>query len=82
MITNVRVDRLDAIASQIVSPQQRGFNRGRHVEEWICSTSEALNLLNKKTFSSYLAIKLDIEKVFDTLDWDFLLGFFESFGFL
>jgi len=44
-------------------------------------TSEAINLLDKKTFGGNLALKIDISKAFDTLNWEFLLLVLKKFGF-
>ena len=43
--------------------------------------SECVNMLNKKTFARSIAIKIDIKKAFNTLNWDFLKDVFNSFGF-
>lgn len=81
VITKVFANRLASIAPKIISPQQRGFIRGRHIQECICITSEAVNLLDYKTFGGNLVLKLDIKKAFDTLDWDFLLQVLQAVGF-
>ncbi|XP_019431828.1 PREDICTED: uncharacterized protein LOC109338930 [Lupinus angustifolius] len=41
----------------------------------------AINLLDHKTFGGNLALKLDIKKAFDTMDWRFLLDTLKAFGF-
>lgn len=38
-------------------------------------------MLDYKTFGGNLAVKLDIMKAFDTIDWNFLLKVLEAFGF-
>ncbi|XP_019451747.1 PREDICTED: uncharacterized protein LOC109353840 [Lupinus angustifolius] len=81
IITKVLADRLALIALKIISPQQRGFIKERHIHECICIASEAINLLDHKVFGGNLAIKLDIKKSFDTLDWGFLLDTLSTFGF-
>ncbi|KAF1884384.1 hypothetical protein Lal_00014352 [Lupinus albus] len=43
--------------------------------------SEAINLLDHKTFGGNMAIKLDIKKTFDIIDWVFLLNTLNAFGF-
>lgn len=68
IITKVMADRLAKIAPCIVSENQRGFIQGRHIGECICLTSEAINLLEKKSFGGSLALKIDIKKAFDTMD--------------
>lgn len=81
IITKVLADRLSNIAPKIISHQQRGFIKDRHIKECNCIASEAVNLLDYKSFGGNLALKLDIRKAFDTLDWSFLLGVLKAFGF-
>jgi hypothetical protein len=43
--------------------------------------SEAVNVLSKKSYAGNIALKIDISKAFDTLDWNFLLAVLKQFGF-
>ncbi|XP_019416122.1 PREDICTED: uncharacterized protein LOC109327431 [Lupinus angustifolius] len=81
VITKVLADRLAAIAPLIVSNQQRGFIKDRQIHDCICIASEAINLLEYKSFGGNLAIKLDVKKAFDTLDWSFMIDTLTAFGF-
>ncbi|XP_019431608.1 PREDICTED: uncharacterized protein LOC109338759 [Lupinus angustifolius] len=81
IITKVLADRLSIIAFKIISSQQRGFIRDRKTQECICLASEAINLLDHKTFGGNMAIKLDIKKPFDIIDWDFITSTLTEFGF-
>jgi hypothetical protein len=81
IITKILADRLANICARIISPQQRGFIKGRHIHDCIGIASEAINLLDHKIFGGNVVIKLDIRKAFDTLDWDFLLDTIRAFGF-
>ncbi|XP_019425135.1 PREDICTED: uncharacterized protein LOC109334017 [Lupinus angustifolius] len=81
IITKVLADRLSLIASRIISPQQKGFIRDRNIADCICTASEAINLLDHKCFGGNLAIKIDVRKAFDTMDWNFLLQTLHAFGF-
>ncbi|XP_019427157.1 PREDICTED: uncharacterized protein LOC109335477 [Lupinus angustifolius] len=81
IITKVLADRLALIAPKITSSQQRGFIKDRHIQDCICIASEATNLLDHKTFGGNLAIKLDVKKTFDTIDWRFLMDTLKAFGF-
>ncbi|MCI03301.1 RNA-directed DNA polymerase (Reverse transcriptase), partial [Trifolium medium] len=74
-------DRLGAIMPNIISKEQRGFIQGRQMKDCICVTSEAINLMHKKAYGGNLALKIDISKAFDTLDWGFLLKVLHAFGF-
>lgn len=71
-------DRLTLIAPKIISDQQWGFLKGRHITECIYTTSEAINLLDNRSFGGNISLKFDIK---DTLDWNFLLKVLKAFGF-
>jgi len=81
IISKILADRLSVFMPSIISTQQRGFIKGRSIKDCICLTSEAINVLNKKSFGGNLALKIDIAKAFDTLDWRFLLRVLKCFGF-
>jgi hypothetical protein len=81
IISKILADRLASILPSIISCEQRGFIKGRQIKDCICLTSEAINMLHNKSFGGNLAIKIDIAKAFDTLDWHFLLKVLKSFGF-
>lgn len=40
-----------------------------------------LTLLDYKVFGGNVALKLDVKKAFDTIDWYFLLRVLKAFGF-
>ena len=81
VISKILADRLASIMPAITSVQQRGFISGRNIKDCICLASEAVNVLHKKTFGGNLAIKVDIAKAFDTLDWSFLIRVVKAYGF-
>ncbi|XP_019423006.1 PREDICTED: uncharacterized protein LOC109332480 [Lupinus angustifolius] len=81
IISKVLEDRLASIAPKLISNHQIGFIKDRKIQDCICIASEAINMLDHKTFGGNLAIKLDIKKAFDTLDREFLLNTLHAFGF-
>lgn len=81
IITKVLADRLAQIAPKVISENQRGFIKDRHITDCICITSEVINQLDKRSFGGNIAMKIDIKKAFDTMDWTFLLQVLKSFGF-
>jgi len=81
IISKIIADRLATIMPAITSVQQRGFFRGRSIKDCICLTSKAINVLHRKSFGGNLALKVDIAKALDTLDWSFLSRVLKSFGF-
>ncbi|GAU40289.1 hypothetical protein TSUD_362690 [Trifolium subterraneum] len=81
IISKILADRLALILPDIISKEQRGFIKGRQIKDCICLTSESINMLHHKSFGGNLAVKIDIAKAFDTIDWSFLLKVLKSFGF-
>lgn len=74
IVTKFLVDRLSVLALKIVSHQRRGFIKGRQIIDCICFTSEAINMLKRKVFGGNIAIKFDIRKALDILDWAIFVG--------
>ena len=81
VIPKILSERLALIAPKLITPHQNGFIRGRSINHCIGITSECFNLLDLKNQGGNVAIKIDIAKAFDTLDWGFLLKVLHSFGF-
>jgi len=81
VISKIIADRLASIPPTIISSNQKGFIKGRNIKDCLCLASEAINILDKIAFGGNLALKIDITKAFDTLDWKFLLKVLSCFGF-
>lgn len=47
----------------------------------IGTTLKGLNSLDKKVFSGNMALKIDIRKAFDTMEWGFIDVVLAAFGF-
>ncbi|KAI9154331.1 hypothetical protein LWI28_024522 [Acer negundo] len=48
--SKILADRLARVAARIISPQQFGFIRDRHIEDCIALTSDCVNVLQKKCY--------------------------------
>ncbi|XP_061999298.1 uncharacterized protein LOC133716631 [Rosa rugosa] len=81
IITRILADRLAPIASRIILPNQFAFLKGRQISDCIFLASECVNLLDNKCCGGNVAIKFDVAKAFDTLNWDFLRRVLNAFGF-
>ncbi|KAI9198847.1 hypothetical protein LWI28_023034 [Acer negundo] len=79
--SKILADRLARVAARIISPRQFSFIRDRHIEDCIALASDCVNVLQKKCYGGNLAMKIDIRKAFDTLDWFFLCRVLQAFGF-
>lgn len=54
--------------------------KGRQITDYIMTASECINVLDTRTYAGNFAIKIDIKKAFDTLEWPFLLDVLRAFG--
>jgi len=81
ILSKILADRLASILPNIISKEQRGFIKGRNIRDCIATTSEAINLIDKKCVGGNLALKIDVSKAFDTLSWNFLLKVLNQLGF-
>jgi len=81
IVTKILAERLAIISMRIVSPQQSGFVHDRNIYGCVILASEVINLLLTKQFGGNVAVKVDIRKAFDTMDWNFLLLVLKMFSF-
>ncbi len=72
IISKIIVSRLAKVMPEITSKEEIGFIQGRNIKNCVCMASKAINILDQKSFGGILALKVDISKAFDTLDWNFI----------
>ncbi|XP_058084050.1 uncharacterized protein LOC131231763 [Magnolia sinica] len=61
--------------------EQGAFVRGRSITENIAMALEAMRNLNRRISGGNIILKLDLEKAYDRLDWNFLKQVLLRFGF-
>ncbi|XP_018473662.1 uncharacterized protein LOC108844873 [Raphanus sativus] len=83
IISNVLCARLKRILPQIVSPTQGAFVSGRLISDNLLIAHEMIHGLktNPNCKEEYIAIKIDMSKAYDRVEWDFLKLLFEKMGF-
>lgn len=67
VIKKIIVERLGNIANKIVSQNQFGFIKGRHIKDCIIATLDCVNLLDKQGYDGNVALKIDIRKSFHSM---------------
>lgn len=80
ILAKVLAKHLEPILSNIISPDQAGFIKNRLSFDNI---RYLLNILYSPSLSRTpeLVIFMDVEKVFDRVEWQYLFYTFKSFGF-
>jgi exonuclease III len=82
IITKVLVHRLRPILNDIIGPFQSSFLPGRGTSDNSIVLQEIIHFMRKtKRKKGFAAYKLDLEKAFDNVNWDFLTLCLQDFGF-
>ncbi|XP_074301475.1 uncharacterized protein LOC141632870 [Silene latifolia] len=73
IITKMIVNRLKPVLSTLISPMQCSFVPKRQITDNIIIVQEILHSMrNKKGKKGFMALKLDLEKAYDKLEWPFI----------
>ena len=81
-IVKILMNRMRPLLEKLVSPYQSAFILGRSIHDNILLTHEIMHKFNfckGKTASA--ALKLDMEKVYNRLEWDFISKCLQELGF-
>ncbi|CAL1387091.1 unnamed protein product [Linum trigynum] len=83
IITKILAERLSGILPNIVSSGQNAFIRDRQIVENILLGHELMHYLKtkKQGKKGYMALKVDMEKAYDRVEWPFLLAVLDKMGF-
>lgn len=74
IVTKIIVARLRPLLDKIISPFQSSFIPGRSTSDNIIITQEVLHTLrSKKGKKGGILLKIDLEKAYDKISWNFLL---------
>ncbi|CAA7029675.1 unnamed protein product [Microthlaspi erraticum] len=72
-ITKVMVERLKLVISKLIGPAQASFIFGRLSTDNIVLVQEAVHSMRRKEGrKGWMLLKLDLEKAYDRIRWDFL----------
>ncbi|XP_019167697.1 PREDICTED: uncharacterized protein LOC109163410 [Ipomoea nil] len=82
IISKVIVNRMRPIMKNLIGPFQNSFLPGRSTADNIILTQEIVHYMRlKKGKKGLMAIKLDLHKAYDSIDWEFLESTLVDFGF-
>jgi hypothetical protein len=84
LISKVLANRLKMMLSEIISPSQSAFVPGRLITDNILLTFELTHYLNHRTKgkNGVAAVKLDMNKAYDQVEWRFLQMMMLKLGFI
>jgi hypothetical protein len=80
LLSKVLSRRLGGVMKHIISPSQAAFLKGRNLLDGVLIVDEVIDYA-RKVKSQCLILKVDFEKIYDSIDWDFLVYMLTRLGF-
>lgn len=83
ILSKVLANRLKSILPNLISEQQNAFVPGRQIQDSILIAHEAFHYLRikRRTKKYELGLKVDMNKAYDRVEWDFLEAVLHKMGF-
>lgn len=81
VISKLLANRLKQILPSIISNSQSAFIPGRSLAENVLLATELVAGYNWKNISKRAMLKVDLQKAFDTVNWDFVLNTVKALNF-
>lgn len=83
LVAKVLANRLKQVLLEVISPHQSAFVPGRLITNNVLVAYEALHTMHSriKGRKGYMALKLDMSKAYDRVEWGFLEAMMQKLGF-
>ncbi|KAL5547504.1 hypothetical protein UlMin_002735 [Ulmus minor] len=82
VISKILAERLKPLLSRLICPTQGAFVPGRSIHDNSVIIQEVVHALKrKKGFKGWMGLKIDLQKAYDILSWQFLGKVLKAFGF-
>jgi hypothetical protein len=84
IVSRVLANRLKCVLPDIIAPTQSAFIPGRLISDNILAAYETLHTMQSRMWSKerYMAVKLDMSKAYDRMEWRFLEKVMKRMGFV
>ena len=82
IISKILANKFKGLLHHFISPFQSAFVPSRNIQDNTILVRELFNLINsKRGRGGLMAIKIDMEKVFNRMEWSFILAILSKLGF-
>ena len=81
VISKILANRLKGVLPSLIDPSQAAFVPGRHLSDNILIAQDLVWNYHRRDLSSWCTVKVDLQKAFDSLWWEFLLDLLHKMGF-
>lgn len=71
-VSKVVVNKIKPFLPNLVSPFQTSFVPGQHIQDNVVVAKELFHIMKMKGKKGFFAMKIDLEKAYDRMGWDFL----------
>lgn len=83
IITKLIANRVKMLMNKLTQPNQSSFIPGRQTTDNIVTAQEIIHSMKRHSGKrGWLAIKVDLEKAYDRISWDFLTDVLKPSAFL
>ena len=80
LVSRIIVQRLKPYMAEVINPYQAGFVLGQRTSDNIIIVQEVIRtLISRRGQTGYVALKLDLEKAYDRLEWHYIQDTLEFF---
>lgn len=80
LIDKVLSSRLSVVISSIIADNQQSFIQGRSILDFFMMATDLLHIIKRRRERAFI-IKIDFQKAFDSLSWDFLESIMRGMGY-
>ncbi|CAN1810998.1 Putative ribonuclease H protein At1g65750 [Linum perenne] len=83
LVSKVLANRLRQVIPHIIGEEQSAFVQGRSIVDNVLIAAETLHTMNTRRYAKFgeVAVKVDISKAFDRVEWDYLKMILQKMGF-